>query len=179
MSVPLANGLQDELSHLKVGRGCWGVIAGSGTGSMVTLDFGEKVKRARPLHNPTLSDEARNYEGEYGLYLQDCDWRLQTRQKVLASSASSNEAGGVMLTGLGQIVGQRVREVTFDPPSFDLAIDFANEIQLLVFCFGKSVEEFDHYSFFSPALVYTASSGGELVRASRIDAGAIASRCSG
>jgi hypothetical protein len=44
----------DLLAALKIlpGKTCWSFIGGSGTGSMVSLDFGEKVPRKKPVGNP-------------------------------------------------------------------------------------------------------------------------------
>ena len=164
MKIQLINVLRDDLIRLKEGKGCWSVAAGSGTGSMATLNFGERIKRCRPIKNPMISVDSQNFEGEYCLYLENCDWRLQTSAKVIASSASSNHEGGVMVTAFNQIVGRKVIDIALDITSFDIIIEFENGIRLTTFCLGASDEELDNYTFFTPRAIYTAKFSGVLVR---------------
>ena len=139
---------------------CWGIAAGTGTGSMATLYFGGKRPRARPLKNLRLSEEVRKYEGEYCLYLEDCDWRIQTRDEVIASSVSSNKEGGAMLLALESLVGESVVNAKVDKVSFDLRIRFGNGAELMVFCFGKSDEELDNYTFYLEECHYVSRFDG-------------------
>lgn len=162
MSQSLINAFLKDLSILNDGLICWGFAAGSGTGSMVTLHFGEKIVRESPLKNKYLSEDMRNYEGEQCLYLEDCDWRIQTSTSVLASSLSSNEEGGEMLVALNQLVGKRVTAAQLELPSFDLRLEFENDLRLVVFCFGKSLEDLDNYTFYSKEHSYTSKFNGKL-----------------
>jgi hypothetical protein len=58
MKTALQRDLSVALGEI-VGRPCWGFVAGKGTGSNFTMDFGRKLKRARPLTNPHLSGSSR------------------------------------------------------------------------------------------------------------------------
>lgn len=141
---------------------CWGVTAGKGTGSMVSLCFGEKIRRKKPVDNPHLSEDVRNFDAEYCLYLQECGWRLQTCKQVIASSASPNDNDGPMLAGLRSIVGERVLTAEVEDVSCDLKLEFSNGVNLRVFCFGRSGEEWDNYTFYTPAFWYSSTSNGHL-----------------
>lgn len=80
-----------------------------GAGSMVSLAFGEKLQRKRPLRNPTLSPEQRKFDGEFVLFVKDSAWRvLSENNKVICTSDDNNESGGPMLSGLNQLIGSYV-----------------------------------------------------------------------
>jgi len=64
------------------GELCWSVMAGRGTGSRFTADFGEKLRRNVPLKNPRLSDDERNFQGEFALYVT-CAWRVDGLGEVI------------------------------------------------------------------------------------------------
>jgi hypothetical protein len=134
---------------------CWSVVAGAGTGSLVSLDFGEKIIRTKPLKNPALSDEQRNYFGENVLYIE-CAWRLQTRSEVICSSTSGNLENQSMVDGLRQIIGAHVVKVRAQLPGGDMEIIFDNGISLLIFADqSNEVEKIDNYTFYSPNFIIT------------------------
>ncbi|WAC20021.1 hypothetical protein OVA24_01340 [Luteolibacter sp. SL250] len=156
-----ADKLQEALLSLKDGAGCWAFIAGSGTGSMVTLDFGGKVARLRPLKNRHVSEDARNYKGEYCLFLQHCAWRIESADEVICSSSSSNHHGGPMLRGLQRLIGQRVSEATVHAPSFDLVLQFGNGLRLSIFCV-VGIDDWDNYTFHTGSHIYASTYNGHL-----------------
>jgi hypothetical protein len=57
------------------GSKCWSIIGGAGTGSVISLRFGDKVRMKQALRNPHLSMEERIFDGERSLIVY-CDWRL-------------------------------------------------------------------------------------------------------
>lgn len=156
----IADFFYKEFSKLADNLVCWGFAAGRGTGSMVTLYFGGKRLRNRPIHNLSLSEDVRKYQGEYCLFLKDCEWRIQTSDEVIASSVSSNEKGGAMLSALDRLVGEYVVSAEVNRPCFDLRIGFGNGINLIVFCLGGSDEELDNYTFFSGHGYYVSKFNG-------------------
>jgi len=167
MENDVVQSFREDLARLKESVGCWGVVAGSGAGSMVSLKFGGKTEKIIPSRNSTLSEDLRKYEAEYSLFLQHCDWRLQRSSEVLASSASSNHEGGPMLAALHQIVGQRVMEVEVDFPSFDLKMEFENGVRLIVFCFGNSTDDWDNYIFSTHSSHYSSTFDRGFVKEAR------------
>lgn len=161
--------LRRDLAYLKDGDGCWGITAGKGTGSMVSIQCGRKIRRSHPVNNPHLSEESRENEAEYCLFLRDCSWRLESDDEILSSSLSGNEEGGTMLAGLNRIVGQKIVDVRLNLPWMDLTIVFENGIRLKTFTLGETepAEEFENFDYFVPGFVYAVSASGKLIREER------------
>lgn len=65
-----AMSITDALRQFE-GQVAWGVTAGTGTGSRVLLRFGHKVRRRTPLTNPALDENARTYDSEYSIFIED------------------------------------------------------------------------------------------------------------
>lgn len=88
MGITNINCVRDALSEL-VNLPCWGIIAGKGSGSVVSLYFGEILPRKCPLKNPTLSDKIRNNESQYSVMLWSA-WQLYNRDHLLCEWTDSN-----------------------------------------------------------------------------------------
>lgn len=125
----------DLTRHLKLlsSKSCWSIIGGSGTGSIISLSFGDKIRRKEPLQNPFISADAREFDAETSILIY-CAWRIDSPNEVLCSSQSSNQEGETMLYELQKLVGNCVDEVDIQPPGHDLAIKFQNGLTLRVFC---------------------------------------------
>jgi len=80
---------------------CWAVIAGKGTGSIFNIKIGEKIPRAKPINNPHLSDDARNYDSKYGIMVYS-SWELTKNGDFVCDSDDSNENDGPMVSHLMQ-----------------------------------------------------------------------------
>lgn len=129
---------------------CWSVVAGSSTGSMVTLDFGDRIPRKRPMKNPNLSPEQRGFVGEFSMYLQDAAWRLDGRRGPICSSSDDNDLDGPMVTGLRQLKGRVVKEARIRNSVGDLELAFNGEHVLHVFCVQtNSEDDVDNYSLYA------------------------------
>ena len=165
MKKTLQRDLSAALSEV-VGRPCWEFVAGKGTGSNFTMDFGRKLKRARPLTNPHLSDAAKRYVGEYVLYVT-CPWRLQTRSTTVTSwaDARKNRRGvqnnlGLMLAGLAQLKGARVSHVALRGPALDLRVTFDNGLSLVVFSDETEATGYPAYNFYTSQTSYSVLGSG-------------------
>lgn len=146
--------LKTALSQL-IGKECWGVVAGSGTGTVVSFQIGSKLARDKPIDNPQLSEDVRNYEGEYCLFIE-CVWRLESKEEVMCGAWDDNSADGKMLQGLNMLVGKRVTDLSWVEPAWDLAITFSNNLQLKVFCDQVNEEDqIDNYMVFTPTDILT------------------------
>jgi hypothetical protein len=138
---------QNNLKCL-IGKECWSIIGGAGTGSNISLAFGEKVPKKRPLKNRSLTDEERNFNGEFSLYIT-CTWRIDSELEVACGCREDNSAKGPMLRGLQKLVNQRVISVCLSPPALDLSLTFENNLSLRIFCDQTSLDEdHDNYTFF-------------------------------
>ncbi|MFD0893726.1 hypothetical protein KBB96_08890 [Luteolibacter ambystomatis] len=144
-----------------VGKECWRTLAGKGTGSMFTLDLGEKIQRLRPLPSKHLDETIRNFEGEYSLYVTFGDWRVEGPEGVICTSRSSNEKDGEMVTGLKRLEGEKIVEASMTGASRDLLLAFSSGLVLRVFVNAVDDEE-DDYSLFFPQGVWTVGAKGRL-----------------
>ena len=156
----------NELQNLK-GLECWRVTAGEGTGSRITLSMGRKIERTRPLKNPQLPSDLRQFDSEFVIFVQDCAWRLNA-DKVICTSKTPNNNDGPMVAGLHSLVGQRIVAVTASPPAYDLMIEFsgASKLHLFCDCFDQERDGYN-YSFHSANQVFSVGAGGVLTLESR------------
>src|SRR5262245_39061817 len=93
---------QDSIAqHLPelVGKACWSVKAGKNTGSVLSMEFGRKIKLKRPLKNRSLTAEARLYRGEMKLFIE-CAWRLDGETGVVCGLNDAARFSDWMLNGI-------------------------------------------------------------------------------
>jgi hypothetical protein len=129
-----------------VGKPCWSVVAGAGTGSRVALDFGRKFQRDVPCPNPHLTADQQNYDSEISLFIE-CAWRLDTSTEVLCSSSETDSNDGPMVSGLNSLVDHEVESIDVVPPAFDLVVRFAGGLSLKIFCDQTNLDDgWDNYS---------------------------------
>lgn len=145
-----------------ISQPCWGVVAGKGTGSVISLNFGNKLPLQQPIKNIHLSEDQQKYEGEIGLFIE-CVWRIDSEVKVICGCWEDNTKDGPMLKGLQNIVGQKVGSIQLCLPAWDLAIHFSNLMVLQIFCDHTDLSDtVDNYSLFLPEIIYTVSPKGKL-----------------
>lgn len=139
--------------HL-IGCECWATRAGKGTGSMVTLHFGEQVNQSRqPDASTTLPAIS---EGERGIYIEHCAWRVDSPAGVICGSTDDNRMDGPMIEGLRFLMSQKPVAVVLTPPSLDLCVTFTNSIVLRLFCDQVNQKDaYDNYSLWTPTTTYT------------------------
>ncbi|MCM8542161.1 MAG: hypothetical protein NE328_17965 [Lentisphaeraceae bacterium] len=129
---------------------CWAVIAGKGTGSIINLKIGKKTPMSKPLTNPHLSEDARNYKSKFGIMVWS-SWELTQGSKVICNSEDSNENDGPMVMGLKNIENQKVEDITTTEHFHELDIYFTGNYKLEVFCDGKDIDEdYDNYTIYLP-----------------------------
>lgn len=127
----LKTAFPDVVARL-VDKRCWGLRAGTGTGSRFVLDFGGKVPARNPVRNPNLTRVQQRFRGEFSLFVT-CAWRLDARTHVVCGWADSNLPSGDMLRGLRTVIGRRVRAINLCMPAYDLEVDFGPRT-LRIFC---------------------------------------------
>lgn len=139
--------------HELKGKNCWSVVAGSGTGSRVSLGFGAKISRKRPLSNPNLTPEQRAYDAEYKIFIE-CVWRLDDQLGVVCGAWDDNQSGGPMQSGLALLIDHRVTSVELRRPGLDLRLSFDHGLELALFCDQvNEVDGNDNYSLFLPRFI--------------------------
>jgi len=138
-----------------VEKQCWSVIAGSGTGSVVNLGFGEKKLRKRTLNNIHLSQDERTFKPEISLMIH-CAWRLSKSNEILCSWRDSNELEGDMLKGLNLLRNKKITDVYLRPITYDLDIHLNDSICFQVFCDQTNDYDSDeNYTLFANNNTYT------------------------
>ncbi|WP_459204474.1 hypothetical protein ACQVRV_18945 (plasmid) [Ralstonia pseudosolanacearum] len=145
-----------------IGKKCWSIIAGAGTGSMMSLGFGEKIRRERSVRNTKLSPEQQDFMGEFVLFVKDSPWRIVNESnETICSSDDSNEDGGPMLAGLNRLIGRSVVSVNIanDTGGLDLLFSDGLCVQL------KGVDGLDGLDGFDTSDSYTLFYSGRAIEA--------------
>ena len=156
----LSRMLHRSLALLK-GKKCWGIVAGEGTGSIVGLDFGEKVLRLRPVDNPHLTDDERRFEAEMSV-LVSCSWRLDSKLRVLTSSTAPNTNHGPMVKALELLRHRAIESMELSRPGYDLELWFRGGLRFRVFCDQVDIDGGNNYSFFVKDRVFTVGPKGRV-----------------
>jgi hypothetical protein len=130
-----------------IGLACWSVQV-SGVGSLLNLHFGERVRRSQPLTMPDfkLTPEERAFQGSHVLYLEDCPWRVESDEAVLATWLDSSEPEGELTLAVQQLHEQRVAAVELQRPGLDLMVRFDNNLRLRVFPDQVDADMGDNYA---------------------------------
>lgn len=138
--------LEQALQAL-VGQPCWNVLAGA-VGSLASLDIGAKIERDQPLpfRNKKLALDAHKYRGETVLYIEDCPWRLDGPEAVIAAWTDDNAPDGPIVTGLNQLVGQTITGTALTRPGLDLTLVFDNGLTLRLFPDQTDPDAGDNYA---------------------------------
>jgi hypothetical protein len=97
-------------------RGCW-----LGYGSVLFLEFGQP----QPLH------DGRNHpSGEWGLWCEQVEWRIELRDEVVAGSEDDR---ATMERGIKQLDGKTFVSGKLFPLSGDSALTFSDDLVLRTF----------------------------------------------
>lgn len=130
-----------------VGSPCWSVQI-SGVGSLVSLHFGNKLKRDQPMEHPDfkISDEERVYRGEYILYVEDCPWRIETTEAVIATWMDESTPGSPIDTSMRRFVDRTVDQIELMRPGLDLMLRFDIGQTLRIFPDQIDADVGDNYS---------------------------------
>lgn len=147
-----------------ISKPLWATVAGAGTGSILGLRFGKKIKKARPSNNPHLSRSVRYYDGEFSMLIW-CAWRVEKDSNIICGSMDSNESGGLMVEGIKVLHNKRVRAIHIGKIP-DLCIYFVGGLKLRLFCDTgtRGKKSNDDWYFIIMRLektVYSASQNGK------------------
>ena len=152
-----------NLDHLRIsnavsrltGHVCWKVLAGKGTGSVVHLGFGEKIRRLRELKNPTLPLVHRQYDAAMSILLHS-GWRLSEKGRVICGWRDYEAIQGEASCLLAELENSRLLDAHVRSPAYDLSLTFEGEVVLDVFCDQTNSNEADeNYNIFLPQEILT------------------------
>lgn len=116
-----------------ISKKCNSIIAGTGTGSVVKLGFGQKNPREIPLKNTELSKEQRLFCYEFEL-LVFCCWRVSLNGKTVGGWRDAIDDIDKMKETLNRMLDADVESINLCENSGDLAISFRNGLTLDLFC---------------------------------------------
>lgn len=151
MNYEVKENFRKEFQNL-VGKKCWGIVEGKGTGSVITFCFGEKILREKPVGNENLSEEVQNFDSEFSVFVE-CVWRVDSEHEVIFGAWTEHE---IVRREINKILNQTIDKIDLSEPAFDVKIIFSNGLQLKIFCDQTNKEDRnDNYSFFTPEVIYT------------------------
>jgi hypothetical protein len=150
----------DALQGLKSQR-CWS-IKGS-RGGALAMSFGQMIKRRKPLTNPQLTQQERDYDGELNLFIR-CAWRLDDASRVLGIWSDEGEVSRKIPRGLDPLVDAEVTAVAVMRPAYDLNLLFPHGLTLRLFCDRSGGDDDDDYNYFLSCLsgIYTVCPNGRI-----------------
>lgn len=158
--------LLDSALDSLLSKPCWLITGGSGAGSALAFHFGDRVPRTQWLTNPTLTVEARQFEGEAILYVE-CPWRIESPAGVIVSWLDAQEGGHEIMNPVRKIEGEKVARHQRLSPANDLILEFAGGHLLRVFCDQSNPDAGDNYTLFTQSQVFTNAGGYTLAVAPR------------
>ena len=144
-----------------LGKQCWAVIGGEGTGTMVTLDCGAKIPRKPILKNSTLSDVERKYEGEIVIFIEMADWRLSIfgMERFSTLNPICDEQG--MMEELRGLIGKTITNVSNLESWLRVLIEFDDGFCLEIFLEEADMDD-DLYSFHFRDRIYSVKTSGQI-----------------
>ena len=125
--------LIEDFFAVLVGKVCWAATAGFG--SMVSLKFGEKILRPRPISNPNLPEDVRNFDAEFVVFVDGgARWTINNGDVVVCTNDDNNERGGPMDLGVNLLVGKRLLSVHLAKDYLVLTLNFDDDLCLQLRC---------------------------------------------
>ena len=120
------------------------MIGGAGSGSVIGLGFGERLRRTKALKNPMLSETDKNFASELELTVY-CAWRLRSGSEVLCGWRDTGDDRTWSL--LQSLVGRSVGSAIVQSGTQDLSVQFDDAFALEIFCdITASGESEDNYT---------------------------------
>ncbi|WP_308986804.1 hypothetical protein [Thalassobacterium sedimentorum] len=150
------------------GEECWSCVAGKGTGSIFSLQFGDRVPRVRALNNPHLTEEEKNFDSDMSIMVWS-SWNLKRQGAIICNSESNNANDGPMVQGLKELIGKKVESIHAEDPTEQIALSFEGGYDLKIFCDGFQTygSDSENYTLFLPEVSYSATTDGNIEREGR------------
>lgn len=133
-----------------IGMPCWAIVAGEGSGSRILMSFGKKFPRDHPVYNDHLIYEARYFNPELSLFIQDAEWQVLNSYQndlLICNCYSSNDNEGEMVNGLNQLISKCVVSTMLDFNGKDFEINFEGGLKLCVICLKEVKVGYIDYDF--------------------------------
>ena len=130
-----------------VGTQCWDFTPG--IGSVLSLGFGRKIWRPKPLKAKHPEGAYGRYEPEFCLMLYYCAWRFRHGNAVIGGWTDMDCKHSTAQMER-RVLGGKVESVAIAPMTHDLRVAFDQGVTLDVFCNQAQGEQgySDNYHFF-------------------------------
>ena len=145
---------QENLKKM-IGKKCWAIAAGPGTGSMAIIDIGDKIKMASSISNEHLSELSKHYEGEFNIHINCCAWRLSKQNTVVCTWNNSQSEIGRLLESL---LEKKIIDIQIDD-FYDLNVKFQQGFMLQLFC---EQVDYENYSIKTPKGIFSVEKRNKL-----------------
>jgi hypothetical protein len=152
-----------------VGQGIWSAVSGPQGNYVLSLEIGEKRRRATRLGNPKLSFVKRTFEGSHSL-LVECPWRIDGRGGVLRSSFEAFERDANPVAEIGELIDHTVEGVELILPGGDLILSLSEGTILR--CFALEVRRRPlrrNWTYWCPEGSLSAGPAGRLMEGGAAD----------
>ena len=156
------NSILSSLFQGLVGKVCWAVIGGPGTGTSVLLYFGKKNKKFIMQDEVRETAKAISFDPEMWIHIDEASWKIQKDKKIFFACDDFGLPNNNFNLASSSLIGHPVQSVFFDliDASFVLKINELNFIVSSV-CFGSSDSE--NYTFGCEGGVFTVDGRKEIV----------------
>ena len=158
--MTLLDHFNKELESM-IGKECWAIVGGEGTGSVISVNIGARYPRDRSLHNPYVSELVRHFTAEYNLMIYS-PWRIESCNAVLCGGHHSNDIDGPYQTSFEQVINRKLIDVQCVSPLLDLRLFFEGGICLFVFFALIGIDEGECYWLGSNSCCYPIGFDGRL-----------------
>jgi len=117
-----------EVASALVGNAVLWVLADPRSGAL--LELGRRRPLVRPIPNPTIAAEQREFEGENSLFIQ-CSWELVLPKTSLAARDQSQDPDSLDL--LDRVKGMSIARAALDESTWNLVLTFNGNTDLRLY----------------------------------------------
>ncbi|MBI2372601.1 MAG: hypothetical protein HYV07_01250 [Deltaproteobacteria bacterium] len=138
----------------------WSGVAGSKDDYVLTLEIGEKRRRASRLGATELSFNKRTFEGAMGFVIE-CPWRYENESSVLWTCFDLLEPVNRGPRELPGLEDAAIQEISVTAPAFDLVLALGGNLKIVAFCAeANPKKKRNNWSFWSPQHLVTIAPRG-------------------
>jgi len=140
-----------------IGKVCWDVVASPRSGSIISLNLGNKIQI---FHCKTGQASSLGPRGEFEIFIE-CYWELHKQQTLLCTADDSAEENGPILNGIKSIINQKIEFMTFSNLNMDLGIEFENRSGLNIYAHHNTWGN-NSFTLFTPEINIKIFGNGEI-----------------
>jgi len=138
-----------------IGETLWSVRMGEDNSSHFFLDIGRRLERREPLTHRNLTDNQRNFEGEFRLFIDCSPWRIGKGCERLCDSFDCDINKDLVKSTFEKVLGHFIVSVNYDSQENIMSIDFDNGIFLEWLIDAQGYKELGNFSFYIYGSTYS------------------------